>query len=139
MPGVSAFGTTLKIGGTAGTAVVGVTSIEGPGWSVDTLDVTSHDSASAYREVAASFIDAGEVTLRLNYDPATATHKNTAGGLLNLLTTRAASPFAIGFPTTPASGFTFTALVTAFAPSAPFDGKLEANATLKITGAVTQY
>ena len=78
MPGVSAFGTTLKIGGTAGTAVVGVTSIEGPGWSVDTLDVTSHDSASAYREVAASFIDAGEVTLRLNYDPATATHKNTA-------------------------------------------------------------
>lgn len=139
MAGVAAFGTTLKIGGTAGTAVTNITSIEGPGWSVETLDMTAHDSASAYREVAASFIDAGEVTLRLNYDPAQATHKNTAGGLLHLLTTRASSSFAIGFPTTPAAGFTFSAYVTAFAPSSPFDGKLEANVTLKITGAVTQY
>lgn len=139
MAGQAAFGTTLKIGGTAGTAVVNITSIEGPGWSVESLDMTAHDSASAYREIAPSFIDAGEVTLRINYDPGQATHKNSAGGLLHLLTQRSESAFAIGFPTTPASGLTFDAYVTAFAPSAPFDGKLEANVTLKVNGAVTQY
>lgn len=139
MAGQAAFGTTLKIGGTAGTAVVNVTNIEGPGWSVETLDMTAHDSASAYREVAASFIDAGEVTLRINYDPSQTTHKNSAGGLLHLLTQRTSSNFAIGFPTTPAAGFTFAGIVTAFKPSAPVDGKLEADATIKISGAVTQY
>ncbi len=139
MAGVAGFGTTLRIGGTAGTAVANVTSVEGPGWSVETLDMTAHDSASAYREIAPSFINAGEVTLRLNYDPAQATHKNTAGGLLHLLTTRASSAFAIGFPTTPASGFAFTGYVTAFAPSAPFDGKMEASVTITVSGTVTQY
>jgi hypothetical protein len=138
MAGQAAFGATLKIGGTAGTAVAGVTSIEGPGWSTDTLDMTAHDSASAYREIAPSFIDAGEVTLRLNYDPNQVTHKNSAGGLLYLLTTRALTSFALSFPTTPIAWLTFQGYVTEFSPEAPVDGKLEAGAKIKITGAVTQ-
>ena len=49
----AAFGTTLKIGGTAGTAVINVESIEGPEQSVEMLDMTAHDSGSAYREKVA--------------------------------------------------------------------------------------
>ena len=137
MAGVSAFGTTLKMGGTAGTAVANVTNIEGPGWSTEFLDTTAHDSSGAYREIVPSFIDAGEVTVTINYDPNSATHKNVVGGYQQ--TQRTKITYAIGWPTTPASGFTFAAYVTGFQPSSPHDGKLEASVTLKIDGAVTAY
>ena len=133
----AAFGTVLKIGGTAGTAVVNVESIEGPEQTVETLDMTAHDSGSSYREVAPSFIDAGEVTLRIQWDPNGATHKNTAGGLRYLLAQRASSVFAITYPTTPVASDVFTAYVTKFVPSAPFDDKLTADVTLTLTGAPT--
>lgn len=137
MAGVTAFGTTLKIGGTAGTAVVNVTSIEGPGLSSEYIDTTAHDSSGSYREFVPSFLDAGEVTLRINYDPAAATHKNATGGLLKLFNDKASTSFAIGFPTTPVAYVVFTGYVSAFAPSAPFDGKLEADVTIRISGAPT--
>lgn len=133
----AAFGTTLKIGGTAGTAVVNVESIEGPEQSVEMLDMTAHDSGSAYREKVASFIDAGEVTLRIQWDPNHATHKNAAGGLRYLLANRTSSSFAIGYPTTPAANDVFTAYVSKFVMSAPFDDKLMADVTLTISGAPT--
>lgn len=133
----AAFGTTLKIGGTAGTAVVNVESIEGPEQSVETIDMTAHDSASAYREIVPSFIDAGEVTLRIQWDPNNATHKNAAGGLRYLLAQRTSSVFAITYPSSPAASDVFTAYVTKFTPSAPFDDKLTADVTLTLTGAPT--
>lgn len=131
----AAFGTTLKIGGTAGTAVVNVESIEGPEQSVEMLDMTAHDSGSAYREKVASFIDAGEVSLTIQWDPGHATHKNAAGGLRYLLANRTSSSFAITYPTTPAASDVFTAYVSKFVPSAPFDDKLTAEVTLTLTGA----
>lgn len=133
----AAFGTTLKIGGTAGTAVVNIESIEGPEQTVETLDMTAHDSGSAYREIRPSFIDAGEVTLRIQWDPNDATHKNTAGGLRYMLAQRTSSAFAITYPSSPAASDVFTAYVTKFVPSAPFDDKLTADVTLTLTGAPT--
>lgn len=133
----AAFGTTLKIGGTAGTAVINVESIEGPEQTVEMLDMTAHDSGSSYREKRPSFIDAGEVTLRIQWDPNDATHKNAAGGLRYLLAQRTSSSFSITYPTTPAASDVFTAYVTKFVPSAPFDDKLMADVTLDITGAPT--
>jgi len=133
----AAFGTTLKIGGTAGTAVINIESIEGPEASVEMLDMTAHDSGSAYREVRPSFIDAGEITLRIQWDPNDATHKNAAGGLRYLMLQRASSSFAISYPTTPVTHDVFTAYVTGFTPSAPFDDKLTAEITLQISGAPT--
>lgn len=133
----AAFGTVLKIGGTAGTAVINIENIEGPEQSVEILDMTAHDSGSAYREKAASFIDAGEISLDIQWDPNHATHKNAAGGLRYLLAQRATSSFALTYPTTPAASDVFTALVTKFAISAKFDDKLMASVTLTITGAPT--
>lgn len=133
----AAFGTTLKVGGTAGTAVVNIESIEGPEQTVEMLDMTAHDSGSAYREMRPSFIDAGEVTLRIQWDPNDASHKNATTGLRALLAARTSQTFAIGYPTTPAANDVFTAYVTKFVPSAPFDDKLTADVTLTLSGAPT--
>lgn len=133
----AAFGTTLKIGGTAGTAVVNIESIEGPEQSVEMLDMTAHDSGSSYREMRPSFIDAGEVSLTIQWDPNDATHKNAASGLRALLAGRTLTTFGITYPTTPASADVFTGYVTAFTVSAPFDDKLMADVTITLSGAPT--
>lgn len=137
MAGNVAFGTQLKLGGTAGTVIVNVTNIQGPGMSAESIDMSAHDSASAWREFATSLLDAGELTLDLNWDPNAATHKNSAGGLLKQFTDRATSTYALIFPTSPAVTWTFSAHVRNFAPQAPFDDKLSAQVTLKLTGAPT--
>jgi len=133
MAGMSAYGTQLKIGGTAGTAVVNVTNIDGPGMSADTIDVSAHDTGD-WRDYVAGPLDGGEITLRLNFDPGTATHANTTG-LLAEFESRASETYALEFPDS--TVYTFSALCTGFQPTAPFDEKLEATATLKITGTVT--
>ena len=88
--------------------------------------MTAHDSGGAYREMVPSFLSAGEVTLTINWDPNAATHKNAAGGLRKLFADRASSSFAIAYPVTPVAHDIFTAYVTGFEPSAPFDDKLTA-------------
>jgi hypothetical protein len=129
----AAFGTTLKIGGTAGTAVANVTEIDGPELGAEEIDMTAHDSGSAFREILPSFLDAGEVSLKIQYDPAGATHK----ALLTNLTTRASASYALTFPTTPAASWVFTGYVMGFKPSAPMDGALTADVTIRVYGAPT--
>lgn len=130
----SAFGTQLK----RGAVVIGqVLSISGPGLSLDTEDVTSHDSTGAWEEVVATILRSGEITAEIVYDPNLATHKNASGGLLYDLAQRASTTYSIVFPSNPAVTWTFTAFVTGFEPDAPVDGKLGASVTLKITGQPT--
>ena len=133
----SAFGTVLKIGGTAGTAIVNIESIEGPELSTETIDMTAHDSSGGYREKVPTFLDAGDITLRMQWDPNHATHKDAAGGLINAWKTKALTPFALTFPSTPAATWTFSAYVTKFVASAPFDDKLAADFTLTVSGSAT--
>lgn len=137
MAGLVATGTKLRRGGTAGTAVANVTSIEGPGLDADVIDLSAHDSGNAFRDKAIGLLDAGEITLRLNFDPANATHKDAAGGLLNDFRTRTSATWALEFPTSPAVFWTFTAYVKSVNPSLPHDDKAEASATLVISGAPT--
>jgi len=129
----SAYGTALKRGTVE---IAQVTSISGPGISLDTVDVTEHDGGG-WEEVVPTILRSGEVTLEIAYDPAAATHKNASGGLLYDLVQRAKSAYTLTFLTTPAASWTFNAYVTGFEPSAPVDGALTASVTLKITGAVT--
>lgn len=129
----SAFGTTIAI--TGGTAVGNIKSIKGPGVSLDTADVTSHDSTGAWEESVATILRSGEVTLEIVYDPANAQVKNSAGGLLYLLTTRASANFTITLPSTAA--IVFQAFVTGFDPDMPHDGALGCSMKLKPSGVVT--
>ena len=117
--------------------VAAVRSISGPGLSLDTEDVTSHDSTEAWEEVVATILRTGEISVEIEYDPNAATHKNAALGLLYDLTTRASAAYSIVFPSSPTVTWSFTAYVTAFEPDAPHDGSLTANVSLKITGKPT--
>lgn len=117
--------------------IAGVKSIGGPGISLDTEDVTSHDSTEAWEEVVATILRTGQITLDIVYDPNAATHKNAATGLLYDLTTRASAAYSIVFATTPAVTWSFTAYVVSFEPSAPVEGALTASVALKITGKPT--
>lgn len=128
------FGTLLKRGAVT---VAYVTNISGPGLSLDTEDVTSHDSTEAWEEVVATILRSGEITIDLEYDPNHATHKNASGGLLYDMTTRTSTTFSIVFPSSPTVTWSFTAFVTGFEPSAPVDGALTASVTMKITGKPT--
>ena len=130
----AAFGTLFKRGATT---VVGVTNISGPGLSLDTEDVTSHDSTGAWEEVVATILRSGEVTLDIVYDPNAATHKNAAGGILADLVGRASTTYSVVFASSPAVTWTFTAFCTGFEPGAPHDGALTASVTYKISGQPT--
>jgi len=130
----SAFGTLLK---RAGTTIANVQSISGPGLSLDTEDVTTHDSSGAWEEVVATILRSGEVSFDIVYDPGAATHKYAAGGLLSDLNLRTSVSYTLVFPSVPAVTWTFTAFVTGFEPPAPHDGALTAAVKMKITGAPT--
>lgn len=140
MTNYDAFGTKLRQGGTSaasGTIIAQVTNISGPGLSADTIDVTSHDSTSGYREFLQGLKDGGEVTLDLNYDPAGATHKNASGGLLYAYEQGTQDNYALVFPDAATTVWVLPAIVTAFEVGAPMDNKLSASATLKISGKPT--
>ena len=146
MSGLSAFGTILKMGEgdivpgpETFTTIGGVTNVAGPGFSLDTIDVTAHDSPGAFEESIATIIRQGEVTVDINYDPNDPTHSaDPAGeGLVQALVDRAVKNFQLIWPVTPAVQWNFQALVTGFEPSAPYDDKLGASVTLKVTGQPT--
>jgi predicted secreted protein len=130
----AAFGTLIKRGATS---IVQVQSISGPGLSLDTEDVTTHDSAGAWEEVVGTILRSGEVSLDIVYDPNTATHKNSSGGLLADMVARTAQTYNLVFPSTAAVTWTFSAFVTGFEPSSAHDGALTAAVKMKITGQPT--
>jgi len=90
-----AFGIALKKGGTA---YAQVTSIDGPELSLDTVDVTSHDSAGGWEEVVGTILRSGEISMDLVFDPAHATHKYAAGGLTYDMVQKTPIEFTLEFP-----------------------------------------
>lgn len=129
-----AFGIALKKGGTA---YAQVTSIDGPGLSLDTEDVTSHDSTGGWEEVVATILRSGEITMNLVYDPAHATHKYAAGGLIYDLVQKTAIEFTLVFPDVGTTTWTFDAFITGFLPTGPVAGALTATVKFKLTGQPT--
>lgn len=142
----SAFGALLKAdalaGDIAGTYrnVANITAIKGPGLSLDTADVTTHDSSGAWEELVATILRTGEITLDIVYDPAAVTIKYV-NGLLGKMAAKTLEGFKIYFndDTVEASRtiWTFNAYITGFEPDAPVDGALTASMKLKLSGAPT--
>ena len=130
----AAYGTTLARGATT---IVAVTSISGPGLSLDTEDVTSHDSTGAWEEVVATILRSGEISLDIVYDPVAATHSATAGGLIADMVARTAQTYTLTFSDTGTTSWSFSAFVTGFEPDMPHDGALTASVTMKISGQPT--
>ena len=130
----AAYGIALKKGGTE---YANVKSISGPGLSVDTVDVTSHDQATAWEEHVATILRSGEISMDIAYDPAHATHKYAAGGLVYDLVQRTSIEFTLVFPDDATTTWTFNALVTGFEPTGDIGGDLTAAVKFKLTGAPT--
>ena len=116
------------------TVVAEVVSISGLPLSQDLVDTTTLDSANRYEEAVSTVIRSGETELGLNFDPTEATHLSfitdmEAGTLVN---------FRITFSDTPATAWTIPAFVVGFnIGDINPESKLEATATLKISGQPT--
>jgi predicted secreted protein len=119
------------LGGVVSTEIAAVRNISGPGISVDTEDVTTHDSIEAWEELVATIIRTGNVGLDLIFDPNAATHSADAG-LLNYIENRLLGYCDLVFPDT--TVWSFPAYITGFEPGEPHDGALTASVGVKISG-----
>jgi len=128
--GTSAFGTILTWGGEP---LLELDSITGPSITVDTIDVSSHDSPNGFREFVAGMGDGGEVTFDGNLLP------GDDDGQMNFLRDLTAKEERAVTVSAPDNSivFTFQGIATAWSPSFPYDGKLAFSATIKITGKPT--
>ena len=135
---IDAHGTLLRIDDGTGsyTTIAEVTDIGGPSMSLDPIDVTSHDSIAAFREFIGGLLDAGEVTLTINYVPTAGTHDATTGLIADMVA-RVVRNFKLVFPDSGTTTWTFAALITAFESAEPIDDKLSADVTLKLSGQPT--
>jgi predicted secreted protein len=131
MAGIDAFGTQLKIGDAAGTSYDAVAEVT----NVDVLDVqvedieTSHDSPNQWREYIGGLKDGGELSFELNFDPA------VHATLLDLVgETR---EMQIVMPAGVDDLVDFEGYIKSLGAAAPYDGKLTATASIKVSGPVT--
>ena len=114
--------------------IVNVSNITGPNMVLNTIDVTTHDSPGAMRESIASFIDGGDVTLELVFDPDAATHLAI---IADLQARRYRRNFRIIFPDLTATQWDIPGIVTAFSVGLPVDGAMTASVTITAAGALT--
>lgn len=138
---ISAFGTLLKIGDGATptetfTTIAEVSNISGPGFSLDTTDVTNHSSPGGWEEAIPTILHAGEVSFDINFVPTDPTH-GFSTGLLHDMVNRIKRNFQLVFPNAGNTTWSFAAFVTGFEPAEPVDDKLSASVTLKLTGQPT--
>lgn len=141
-----AFGALLKADALAGDGagtyrdVAYVTALKGPGLSLETADVTSHDSTGAWEELVATILRTGELTVDIVYDPGAVSIKHV-NGLLGKMVAKTLEGFKIYFndDTVEASRtiWVFNAYITGFEPDMPVDGALTASMKLKLSGEPT--
>jgi predicted secreted protein len=136
----NAFGTQLRMGDGGNpetfTQIANVRNISGPGFSLDTVDVTSHDSVDGWEEHIPTFLRSGEITLDILYVPTEDTH-DAGAGLLKRMVDKTKTNFRLVFPDASATTWTFAAYVVGFEPSAPHDDALTASVRVKPTGKPT--
>lgn len=138
MPPIGAlgYGASISVGATpaAITATIllgGLSSLPPPPFSRDQVEVTNMSSPDATREYIPSLKEPGEVGFELNWVPGNATDLV----FIAMLDEPDSRLFAITYAqVTPARICTFRGFVTGYEPGVPYDDKMTANVTLKVTG-----
>lgn len=143
---LSAWGTLLKCNYLAGDTVAQfrnvayIRNISGPSLSLDTTDVTSHDSTNAWEEVVATVLRSGEITFDVIYDPAEDTI-DCVDGLIYQIVNKVNLTFKIYFPNDTVEAnrsiWILPGYCTGFEPSAPHDGALTGALKFKVSGSPT--
>ena len=141
----AAKGTLLKLGkittGSTFATVGEVKDISGPGYSLETVEVTSHTSTGDYEEIVPTILRTGDVTFDINFDPNTNTHMNAAGGgssdsLFHAYENKERRFYELNVPASVGRAvITFGAYVTGFSLGHAVLGEQLASVTLKPTGA----
>lgn len=107
---------------------VEVTSITPPGMSRDSVEVTHMSSPDTAREFIGGLIDGGEFSIEINFIPA-------ASDVVFTALQAARASWQILFNNDIA--WTFEAFCTNYSPSNPFDDKMTASVTFKVSGIPT--
>lgn len=115
--------------GTTYVEVAEVTSITWPGYARDAIEATHMNSDDTFREYIPGLMDAGEVTIELNYIP------SASDVLVAALTASTIGQFKIQHNA--GVNVVFKAIVTAYQPQSPVDDRMTASATFKVTGKPT--
>jgi len=129
---IAAFGVTLE---RDSNPIAEITNLSTPELSLDTVDVTSHDSPNTFKEFVGTVLDGGEVAIEGNF---IAGDTNGQVALLDDMLNKTKQSFVITFPTEITATWSFDAYVTKYkAGDFPVDGKVPFSSTLKITGKPT--
>lgn len=130
----ASLGTVFKVGTGSDVKTVGsLTSISGIEVSADTIDVSSMDNSTGYREKVAGLKDPGEVSLSGFYDGS----DSGQAELYTLLNSGDPSAFSIVFPTTIGKTWSFNGVVTGFSTSADMDNAITFECTIAVSGKPT--
>ena len=113
--------------------IAGINNITGPSLAQETIDATHMLSADNYREFIAGLRDGGEVSIDGDYAPQEATQAK----LLTDLQAGTTDNYRIVLPTAMGLTWTFAAIVIAYEPTGPSDGKYTFTVSLKISGKPT--
>ena len=132
-----AYGTQFQVGDGLGgfTTVAEVMDIRLPQLTRDTRDVTSHSSPNGYEEHIATLKRTAQVTFTINYVPTDPTHDDSTG-LLSLYDSGDIIPFKIILPDDTNSEWEFDGFVVGATGSAPVNGQLTLDITIKPVGQV---
>jgi|AntRauTorckE6833_2_1112554.scaffolds.fasta_scaffold26451_3 predicted secreted protein len=113
-----------------GVEISEINSIEGPGKSRETIDVTNLADVDGYRQYIGGLREPGTVTLNMNF---------TRDGF-DLFNTDFENddiqPYEIHFPDVDETIFTFNGLVTELPTSIPIGDKITMDVTIQISGVV---
>jgi hypothetical protein len=129
-------------GSTSWATVADVLDITGPNPARDDqIDVTGISSTAAYRTyLPGPFIDPGEVSFNIFYNPTVVTHSTAAGGLAGLFVAGTTKTWRInlgGASTTGGAQYVrFPGYVSAFEPTFTVGESVQAAIGLRVTGAV---
>lgn len=123
--GVRASGSTAAF-----TTVAGLIGISGPNPSADSIDVSTIDNATNFKEEQGGQVDPGDVTMNLAYGSTNPSQKILAG----FLASRAAAEFQITFPTTTTAAETFTGYVNGMGREIQKDAMTTRSVTVGVTG-----
>jgi predicted secreted protein len=138
---VSAFGTLLNIGDGATptenfSTVAELRSLNGPSFSAETIDVTTHNTPTPFRRYISGLLDGGEISFDINFIPTDPTHGYGSGILKDMLD-RARRNFQVVFPDTGTTTWLFPCIITGFEVSSDPADVLMASITLKVAGPPT--
>ena len=111
--------------------VLELTNISGPSQSMETVDVTNHDSLDAYREFIGGAKSGGEISIEGNFIPG---DEDGQGGFLADLQDREPRACWIVMPMSAAAALYLTALAKGFETSFPIDNKIGVSGSLQVIG-----